>query len=656
LVDIERSAKTFFPYHNFRPFQKEAIHFAYNVIENRKIGLLSSPCGTGKSISVLTAFFIAKEHDSPGKLFALTRTRNQLEIYCRELKKIKEHTGTNFVASMFKSKKEMCPIVKEDSRFKDLTYNDFLNYCRDLKDGVFGHVCEYYSRVFYGWRPSWHSMSTVQKIAEIGPLLPDEVYSLCLERTVCPYEITKILTRYADIVVGNYNYILVEPIRKALLGRAGISLNEVNCIFDEAHDLPSYIAGLLSDELSTRSIQRAMKEAENYKTEDFGLLKPLHKLLTEIGEKISKEHEVDAEHIIDRKLIINYLMKKLELSKTRHLIKLISNLSLEGEKIRWRKIEEGKNPISYTARCSAFLEKWVKLEGASYVNYAKSLKTPGEKTYVRIGIKCLDPALAASVLNDLRSTILMSGTLWDMNYYIHVLGIKEDKTVKISLPSPFPPENRMILVDQSVTTRYERRGVEEWKKIAENLEKILNVIEGRIAVYFPSYEMMNTISKQMKLLNPMLLESRETKVQDVFKFLKSNKKCVIFGVARGKVSEGVDMSIEGKSLLSGVIIVGLPYPKKTELQDALLNYFKERFGNKAFDYANDVPCANAVAQSAGRLLRSPEDRGIIILMDSRVTGRFKHKLPEEWKRDMEIYRKIEKLTKRIQEFNKKMAG
>jgi DNA excision repair protein ERCC-2 len=158
----------------------------------------------------------------------------------------------------------------------------------------------------------------------------------------------------------------------------------------------------------------------------------------------------------------------------------------------------------------------------------------------------------------------------------------------------------------------------------------------------------------LKLANfdlPFVVEERATRIVDVLNFLESNKQCIIFGVARGKISEGVDMSTEGRTMLSAVIIVGLPYPKRTELQNALLEYFKEKFGKRAIEYANDIPCLNALAQSAGRLLRSPEDRGIIVIMDGRAAGKFKHKLPREWREEIKSHLKIEKILNKIQDFH-----
>lgn len=648
--NFESLVKEFFPYQSFRPFQLKAIKFAYQTFKEGKIGLLCSPCGTGKSISVLTAFFVVREQNPTiGRLVALTRTKNQLEIYSRELKNIKDHCGVSFVASIFKSKKEMCPYAFEDPKLKDVAYRDFLYYCKGLKEGLFGKTCEYYERTYDGWKPSWQTYNLVGKIKKIGPLLPEEAYDVCRDAELCPYEVTKILTRYADIVIGNYNYILVDAIRGSILGKAGIRTKAINCVFDEAHSLPYYASGVFSEELSSRSVRRAYKEVKNFEIDDLGFLEALYNVTVSFGKRVYRNYGADVEHIIDGETLIRALADRLKVSREK-LGEVLQELADKGEQIRVKRSEMGKSPVSYLSRCVEFLSNWMGLTGSSYVRYVKVEVDRDQKKRVRLGIRCLDPSLAADIINELRSTILMSGTLWNMDYYVDVLGLNRNRCQSLELPSPFPPENRLILVDEAVTTKFEKRNEIQWKRIAAHLSQIIQKVGGRVAVYFPSYEVMWEIAQIAKLEQPLLVEEKKTKIADVLNFLQKNGNCVVFGVARGKISEGVDMTMEGKSLLSAVIIVGLPFPKKTELQAALYKYFKEKFGAKAIEYANNMPCLNALAQSAGRLLRSPEDRGIIVIMDRRAAGRFKRKLPAEWQNEMKAHLQIEKILARIEQF------
>ena len=647
--------REFFPYASFRPFQVDAIKFAFDTMINGEVGLLSSPCGTGKSISVLTAFFAAREFDpSISKLLVLTRTKNQLEIYSRELRNVKERCKAKFSASIFKSKRDMCPFALEDPKFKDLSYRDFLQYCRGLKSGIFGGSCKYYNRTYSdgGWRLSRLARNVVGRIRGVSPLMPDEVYMLCRKEELCPYEVTKILAKDADIVVGNYNYALIEAVRNSILRRAGFRIKDVNCVFDEAHSLPYYAAGILSDELSLLSVRRAIGEIERFELENSGILEGLYETMIELGKAVYRVYGLDAEHIIAGEELIDAVLEKSGV-EAESFPELIEELLLLGEEIRRRRVEAGGSPISYLSRCATFLLDWLKTADSSRVKYVRVEEGGDGRRNVRLGIKCLDPSLATSIINEMRSAILMSGTLWNIDYYIDVLGIEKKRSRSLELPSPFPPENRLILVDMAVTTRFEERNENQWIKMSEHLSQIIQAVKGRVAVYFPSYEIMHEIAKRIKLNMPIIIEEKETKIADVLNFLKENSQCVAFGVARGKISEGVDMTINGRSMLSAVVIAGLPFPKKTELQMALQEYFEERFGEKAVEYASNIPCLNALAQSAGRLLRSPEDKGIIVIMDRRAVGSFKNKLPESWRREMKAHMKIEKIIERIKAFTVK---
>ncbi|MDQ1278897.1 MAG: helicase [Thermoproteota archaeon] len=631
----EKELRGVFPYANFRPYQKDLISFAYSIFKGKSIGLVNSPCGTGKSISTLTSYFMArKEDESIGHLLILTRTQSQLEIYSRELREIKKHSGLSFVTAMFRNKRDMCPIAVEDERFRRISYRDFLSYCQDLRAGAFGSSCEYYDRTCSKRKPSMLTIRVIEEIKALGPMIPEEVYSLCRDEKLCPYEVTRILARTADVIVGNYNYVLVDEIRNSLLTRSEVDIEEVNCIFDEAHGLPDYAAAILSDELSTFSISRAIEEVKEYKVEDRGLFGLMRRLMARLGSEAYRRSGLEYEYVIRRRAFVRALGKRLGFSKASELLELASNIMEAGEKIRWTRGEEGKNPVSYTVRCTEFLTSWIEGDDVKRAYYCKVSVDSRGKRYARLGVRCLDPALAAASLNKLRSVILMSGTLWDMDYYVDVLGLYKERVKTLSLQSPFPPENRLLLVDRGVTTKYEMRSAEEWNKIAHHLEQLQEEVGRRIAVYFPSYSVMKAVLKEMNLGFPYLVEEKATKFSDVYGFLKENQKGIVFGVARGKISEGVDMTFEGSSMLSVVVIVGLPYPRKTPLQDALLNYFKKKFGGRAMEYGNDIPCVNALAQAAGRLLRSERDRGVIMIMDSRAIGRFQYRLPEEWQREM----------------------
>lgn len=649
---LEESVKAFFPYPGFRPHQLELISFAYRVFKSGRIGLVSSPCGTGKSISVLTAYLMARSEGYAGRLLALTRTKNQLEIYCREIKRVKEYSGLSITAAMFKSKREMCPRVKLDAKLKDVSYHDFLRYCRGLKSGAYRASCQFYENTLLnGWKPTGRARAVVDLIVRRGPLMPNEVYSLCESYGLCPYEVTKLLSSRADLIVGSYNYALLTPIRSSIMAKARLKPLIVDAVFDEAHSLPRYAIDILSDELSTRSMRMAEDEARNYGVKGFEVLRLLARKVVGEGRKALSRVKLDEEALISRDKLTSWIIRKAKLKGLDDLLEQLSFLEDEGERIRHVKVEEGKAPTSYLARCASFLADWIRATPPAYVHYVKAVEGVNGETYWKLGLKCLDSSSATSIVNRFRSAILMSGTLWGFDYYVEVLGLDKARVSSLSLPYPFPRENRLILVDLSSTSKYEKRCDELWAKIASRLTELLKAIGGRVAVYTPSYEVLKAILGRLKVDRPAIVEEEHTRIDEVIEKVKAFNECVVFGVAGGKLSEGVDITDDkGRGLLSAVVIVGLPYPKKTEVHEALINYYKDRFGARAMEYANEAPCINTLAQTAGRLIRGPEDKGFIVLMDYRAAKpRFKEKLPSDWREDLRCHRSVEKLVVEVQQ-------
>jgi len=622
------------------------------VLLRGRIGLINAPCGIGKSIAVLTAYLMARRAGLSGleaKLMVLTRTKAQLEIYVREIRRIRDVLGIWLRAAVFASRQDMCPLRLDVESLAKVSYKDFLRTCKQMRSRT-GALCPYYEGT-YGERLRLKSSarSALRRALEMGATLPGELVPICRDLGVCAYEVVKNVARKADVLIGNYNYLLLTPVREAILWRFGADLFELNCVIDEAHNIDEWAVKVMSDELSSYSFRRAEKEVEEFGVQDKGLMALMAEKVDEMGQETYKLHGLDYERLVDPEITLDLVMERLGLTSQRALRQLLKYLEEEGDRIRLERAEKNQAPISFLGRCASFLKDFFAYRGQEFAHYSKAYEFRGD-IRGRLGVRCLDPSMTASVLNELRSAILMSGTLWNPSYYVEILGLDKDRVDFLSVPSPFPRKNKLILVDKAVTTKYELRNEEEFNNIAKRLKEIVKAIRGRVAVYFPSYDIMEAIAKRLSLDIPILVEQRDTRVEEVLSFMRSHGTCVLLGVARGKVSEGVDISAGGRGLLSGVVIVGLPYPKKTGLQEALTAYFEEKFGKKGWHYANTIPCLNALAQAAGRLQRSEQDRGVVIIMDKRASGRFKRFLPRDWRADMTASDELDVLTAVIRDF------
>jgi DNA excision repair protein ERCC-2 len=581
------------------------------------------------------------------RLLVLTRTKSQAEIYAREVKRLRE-AGVELSAAIFKSKQEMCLKARLDERLKELSYQDFLRFCAGLKKGLAGRRCEFYeATVGEGWRPTARAERLAERLAERGASMPEEVYEACVEAELCAYEVTKLLASKATVVVGSYNYALLPPVRANVLSKARLKRVSTFAVLDEAHSLPRYVVDLFSDELSTRSMERALEEAERFSSPPrlVELLRSLLDAAVERGAEAKGEVGVDEPLLVEPMELLKEIAERAELSGLDELVEAVGELEAEGERVRALKEAEGRPPSSYVARCAAFLQSWVAVAGGGGETYACYAKVEREGEVARLGIKCLDAAAHSQVINAFRASLLMSGTLWAPSYYIDVLGLDRSRSRYLALPYPFPRRNRAILVDLASTSKYERRSPALWDRVAERLQAILSAVEGRAAVYTPSYEVLSEVEARLKLDRPLFVEREGSKVQEALSHLRGSLNAVLLGVAGGKLSEGVDFTDEeGRGLLSLVVMVGLPYPKRDQLQEALARLYRRQFKDMADEYAWEAPCLITLAQVAGRLIRGPEDRGAVVIMDYRASKpNFKCRLPEDWREDLKARRSLARL-------------
>jgi Rad3-related DNA helicase len=241
------------------------------------------------------------------------------------------------------------------------------------------------------------------------------------------------------------------------LSRSGLGLEEINCVVDEAHGLPEYASAVQSDELTLNSVVRTGDEVEDYNIEEKGLIRGLEKALRDMGREAFDRAGRDNEHLVPKHRLLQELESEIGISSEDELSELLAGLESYAADVRSTRLLEGKPPSSYFGRAADFLRKWLDSDPPLFVHYAKASVAASGRAYEALGVRCLDPSVAAAILNQLHSTILMSGTLWNLQYYADILGLDESRMQRLSLPTPFSSDSRLLLVDREVTTKYESR-------------------------------------------------------------------------------------------------------------------------------------------------------------------------------------------------------
>ena len=173
------------------------------------------------------------------------------------------------------------------------------------------------------------------------------------------------------------------------------------------------------------------------------------------------------------------------------------------------------------------------------------------------------------------------------------------------------------------------------RKVAEYIREVVLSKSGNYMIFFPSYQYMEQVEyavEDMDFPADLLVQGQGMKEQERLEFLEEFEKprdhsLAAFCVMGGVFSEGIDLKEER---LIGAVIVGTGLPMVCVEQEVLRGYFEEK-EEAGFDFAYQYPGMNKVLQAAGRVIRTTEDTGVILLLDERFRNReYRELFPREW--------------------------
>ena len=301
---------------------------------------------------------------------------------------------------------------------------------------------------------------------------------------------------------------------------------------------------------------------------------------------------------------------------------------------------------SYIGGVVTFLDAW-KGPDDGFVRIIN--KQQNQKPVITLSYRCLDPSLVSKeVFENAYSTILMSGTMRPMEMFKDILGLDAELE---EYSSPFPSENLLQMIIPETTTKFTARSQEMYRRTAEICAEAVNVIPGNSIVFFPSYQLRDSVNQyfinlcKKTTFSEIPNLSKEEKRQLLDKFKSYSKKgAVMLGVVSGSFGEGIDLPGD---YLKAVIVVGLPLQVPDLETKAQIRYYEEEY-MRGWDYGYLLPAMNKVFQNAGRVIRSETDRGAVIFLDERYSWDHYHRC---FPRDNKIV--MTKMFKeRLQEFFK----
>ena len=619
-----------FPYESYRKGQREFAVSAYRTIVAGSRLFAMAPTGVGKTISALFPSIKAMGEGNCGKIFYLTARTVTRQAAHLALEKMRE-CGLRAKSVIITAKDKICfmasggvtaesPAGSADSASPtdnaslagnasptgDASPADNASQTGDAARTTPGPVCKP-SRCRYADghfdRVNDAIMDALQSCDDINA---ESASDFAKRHCVCPFELVLDISLWCDVVICDYNY-LFDP--QVHLKRFFSDGGEFIFLIDEAHNLADRAREMYSASISKRGFIEVKKALGKSDKALRATLTKLNKLLLE------KRRECEGSGI------------QVEKEPTSELNTLLELFSLEFS--GWL----GENPdpdrklletyfgvLSYLKITELFDERYT-------VIYES--RQDGELIVKQF---CADPSLLiAERLSQGRAAIFFSATLTPAGYFTSVLGGSEGCRY-LALPSPFPRENLLLLVADDISTKYKDRN-SSLERVADMIFHTTEGKNGNYIAYFPSYSYLSAVYTVFCEKYPDVLTVRQKSgmaedERDEFLalFKGGGNTMVAFCVLGGVFSEGVDLV--GDRLI-GTVIVGVGLPQiNTEL-----DIVSSQFGGQGtgFDFAYRFPGMNKVLQAAGRVIRSEEDRGVVLLIDARYTTRqYTELFPGHW--------------------------
>jgi len=624
----------YFAHENARSSQSEMISDGVRALTNGGFLLAAAPTGIGKTAAALASALQSSfdNHISPDRanIIFMTGRQTQHKIVVDTVRKINSRIPDGF------PKISLVDIIGREGMCDHV---DKMTGKCDCEDGVVEDS-----------RKSRRSDLRKKLLDE--PQHVDWTVKYGRARKICPWASARLAAGHADILVCDYNHVFVENVRESSLPAMGIELENSILIVDEAHNLPDRIRSGLERRITDQVFRRALDNIAEYKGNlqrrddslDIGesneLLRArdLEKQITALQEPMTKwferlKSENNNSKGDDLRISSNELLdviskstqgvldedESTEITRVSDLIDRLFSVVIDEEE---DSEDEEQNDCT---RIAEILEICIRYRNspALALVFDHSLEQP------RLTSHLLDPSLVGGeIFETCRGAILMSGTLFPPEMYSEVLGVPSKKSSCRIYSSDFPIANRPVLIANDVTSKFTERET-SMPLIGEHVRAVIENTKGNVAIFAPSYSMLERVHSDFENLGwsskrIIKEEQRMSKrrVEGMISTLYEQKDMggvAIFGVLNGKLSEGVDYS---DNILDALVCIGLPMAPPSAKQDALMEYFTDKFDrSRAWKYVSLQPAVNSVLQALGRPIRKREDRAIIVLLEKRMLER-----------------------------------
>ncbi len=563
-----------FPFPDFRHGQRLLAEAVYRAARNGTCLLAQAPTGIGKTLGTIYPLLKAMGEGRIDKIYYLTAKSTGHHLALEALTLIKDFDT-------------QLPL-----RTLELTARE--KSCVHPQYDCHGASCPL-AKGFYDRLPEARAAAVKR-----GSIDQMSLRAIAENHHVCPYYLGQEMLRWADVVIGDYNYFFDDS-SGILLKLQADNEWRVGLLVDEAHNLIPRGRQMYTASLGEAQLTDALTQIPTtIRASLSALLESWQRLCTGEANNYTEIASMPTEFLQNLKRLVGGL----------------SEINLLQEK---RFPPEVERLFFAALRFCRLADSFAEHSLLDVASGTLCIRNVVPAAFLK---KCFAAAHCA---------VLFSATLNPPVFYRDMLGLPTE-TASIDVPSPFDPEQLRIHLVHNISTR--------WHKRASTLQPISAVIArgyvhqpGNYLVFASSFEYLNRLFGTFTSRYPDIKSWKQTpRMNDIERqrFIdefQPEGAGIGFAVLGGAFAEGVDLP--GTRLI-GAFIATLGLPPVDAANEAMAERLQTIFGSGR-EYVYLYPGLQKVIQAAGRIIRSPSDAGNLYLIDDRYGhAEVQRQLPRWW--------------------------
>ena len=573
-----------FPY---RKGQRDLAVSVYRTILRQKKLFIQAPTGVGKTISTVFPAVKAVGEELGEKIFYLTAKTITRTVAEQAFETLREQ-NLKFKVITLTAKEKICFCEETSCNPDDCPY----------AKGHFDRVND----------------AVYELLMQEDVMSREVLEAQARKHKVCPFEMALDVSTWVDGVICDYNYVFDPDARLRRFfaeGGAGGYL----FLIDEAHNLVERGRQMYSAELCKEDFLAVKKLVKGEAPRFAKRLEACNKIL------LAMKKECENYKVLDNISHFGIQLMNVLSETDRYLEECVDK-------------EVRETVLDFYFQVRSFLNIYDGLD-ENYVIYTEYQ----ENGRFVLKLFCVNPAAnLQKCLDKGNSAVFFSATLLPIQYYKRLLSTEKDNYA-VYIDSSFDTKKRLLMNGVDVSTRYTMRSREMYQRYATYIFRVVKAKMGNYLIFFPSYQFMEDVYQEFTQLlasdeeeMELVIQQKHMDEEERENFLRAfemgrEKSLIGFGVLGGIFSEGIDLTNEK---LIGTLIIGTGLPQVCNEREILKSYFDQK-GLYGFDYAYRYPGMNKVLQAAGRVIRTEDDRGVILLLDERFQReKGKEIFPKEW--------------------------